>query len=254
MKSIARRLSLSDEQFAARLKHLYECGKSQTQIANSLECHPGTIETYFRKFGIPIRTRSESARVVKGRYIVLSEQEKEVLNGLLLSDMHVERGTFQGRLTFGVLHREFANSIIQNLSSVMWGYLYPYKPKKSPNLNFFCKSAFSVPLFDLHNQWYMKNIKIVPSELVAISPLTLYWWYLGDGYVCPTRNQIALCTDAFSADENNKLCKILNQTYGFQFKVDARNRISMYGENNIVKFLNVIGEPKIKCYEYKWRK
>ena len=180
------------------------------------------------------------------------KQEKEVLDGLLLSDMHIERGVFQGRLTFGVLHKEFANSIIENLKNAMWGYLYPYKPKNSPNMNFFCKSAFSIQMFDLHNVWYREKTKIVPPSLTTISPLTLYWWYLGDGYVCKDRIQIALCTDAFTKSENERLCSILNQTHNLNLRVDARNRISAYGKDNIQQFLEVIGGPKVKCYEYKW--
>ena len=253
MKSIVKQLNLSDDEFKTKLNYLYEGGQSQPQLAKTFGCHLGTIEVYFEKFGLITRTRSESARIVKERHIVLSEQEKDVLSGMLLSDMHIERGAFQGRFTFGVLHEEFANAIRENLKSATWGCLYPYKPKNSPNLNFFCKSAFSIQIFDLHKMWYREKTKIVPPELNVISPLTLYWWYLGDGYVCKNRDQIALCTDAFSKSENERLCSILNQTYDLNLRVDAKNRISMYGKNNIHQFLGVIGEPKVKCYEYKWR-
>ena len=252
MKSIAKQLNLSDDEFKTKLKYLYESGRSQPQLAKTFGCHPATIETYFHRFGIPCRNESGRQRIRRGRSVILNKSETEVLDGLLLSDMHIEQGTFQGRLTFGVLHKEFANAIRDSLKSAVWGYLYPYKPKNSPNMNFFCKSAFSIQILDLHKHWYREKTKIVPPELTTISPLTLYWWYLGDGYVCKDRIQIALCTDAFTKSENERLCSILNQTYNLNLRVDARNRISAYGRDNIQQFLGVIGEPKVKCYEYKW--
>ncbi len=253
MKSIVKQLNLSDDEFKTKLKFLYESGQSQSKIAKTFKCHPGTIEMYFQIFDIRRRNESERQRLRRGRSIILTETENEVLDGLLLSDMHIEKATFQGRLTFGVLHKEFANLILENLRNVVWGNLYPYKPKNSSNVNYFCKSAFNIQMFDLHKIWYKESVKIVPNELNTISPLTLYWWYLGDGYVCKIRDQIALCTDAFSSSENERLCSILNQTYNLNLRVDTRNRISMYGKDNIRQFLEVIGRPKVKCYEYKWR-
>lgn len=32
-----------------------------------------------------------------------------------------------------------------------------------------------------------------------------------------------------------------------------RNRIRFKGQGEMKKFLNYIGKPRLKCYEYKWK-
>lgn len=253
MESLLKRLNYTEEEFRDKLMNLYENDLSQMKISQLFGCYSSTIECYFKKFNISTRNCRERMMIVKRRNVTLNKAEQEILNGLLLSDLHIDIGTFQGRITFGVLHKEFADSIISNLSSIKWTELYPYKSTNSSNVNYFGKSKFYEELYNLHSVWYKDKIKIVPVNLNDISPLTLYWWFLGDGCNSSKRKHLSLCTEAFSKEDNERLVSILNYTYNIPFWVDTRNRISIYGIDHIKKFLNIIGVPKIKCYEYKWK-
>src|SRR5579864_7449465 len=112
-EALYKKLKLNKEEFKNLLIKMYfEDKLSQNKISEKLNCHLGCIEDYFKNFNIKGRNHSESSRIRREKHCFITNKENEILTGLLLSDLHIEDGKFQSRLSFGLLHKEFAQSII----------------------------------------------------------------------------------------------------------------------------------------------
>ncbi len=249
MEALYKKLNLNTIEFKNYLETEYGTGLSQAKIAKNIGCTTECIEQYFKKFKIKGRSAEEAAKILREKHCSFSNKEIEIINGLLLSDLHISASKNQARFTFGVKHKEFADSIVENIPSITWQNLYEYTCERTPNINYFCKSYSYTEIKDLHNKWYLKNKEIPDIELTKE---TLYWWYLGDGYLETSKYALLLCTDSFSKESNLKMVKQLRDL-NFDCYLTTRNRIRFSGNDGARSFLNYIGEPRLKCYEYKWK-
>lgn len=250
-EALYKKLNITKEELVNKIKQLYNSGLSQAKIAQELNCNITCIEGYFKEFKLISRNHSECMKICKERHCEFNSKENEIIIGLLLSDFHIAPEKFQGRFTFGFKHKEFAEYIINNINSIEWGELYEYKPKNSPNINYFGKSRYYTELLELRNKWYKNNKKTVPRDII-LTPDILHWWYLGDGYLETRKYGLFLCTESFTKEDNEFLVNQLNKI-GFSCFLTRRNRIRFSGKDGIKKFLNYIGKSKVKCYEYKWK-
>ena len=249
MISLSKKLGITKDELKDKIEKLYSSGLSQKKISQEIGCHTSTVEKLFKTLKIKSRTLSQSFRLIKEKHINITEEEMEIINGLILSDFHIEKSKFQARFAFTLLHKEFAEKIISELSSIKWGNLYELKSLRTPNINYCGKSQSAVEIRYLREKWYKNNKKIVPKDLV-LSPRVLYWWYLGDGFITKNKNRIELCTDAFSKKDNLFLIKKLKEIK-LLGSLTKRNRIK-FNKENVEKFLNYIGYNTIECYQYKW--
>lgn len=105
-------------------------------------------------------------------------------------------------------------------------------------------------LLMLRKKWYPNNKKTVPSD-IRLSPVSCYWWFLGDGYV--GNSQLVFCTECFDDNSLNILKTKLSNILSTEIGIDYRRRIVIYA-NGIEAFYNYIGECKHQDYAYKWKR
>lgn len=244
-----KRLNITEECLSETLNKMYwGLYMSQSLISKELQCHVTCIEKLFKKYGIEIRTRVESARMVKKKSFKYSKKHLEILNGLIISDIHIEDGAFQSRLSFGFKHKEFADHIIDALSFVPWS-----RPRADKQTGcWHSKSSFFEECKILRDEWYKDNKKIISSSF-KVTKTSLLYWYLGDGMKAKKDSGALLCSESFSEQENLRLCNLINLE-GVPCHVTPSNRIRIKGKNGLNLLLNYIGESPVNCYKYKWTK
>lgn len=247
MQKLHKKLNLTKNQLIEIIHQMYwEDNLSQLQIAKKLNCHPTTIENFFRRKEILSRSSSEASKNRKRRIADIDYHQIEILNGLMLSDFHIEKGAFQARLSFGFKHLEFAEFCIEQLRCFEWSAL---KQDKTTGC-WHSKTKFYENLMDYKNIWYKDGKKISPD--IDISPTTLLLWFLGDGMVTKDGYGAILCSESFSLIENQILHKkILN--LGISNFITKSNRIRISGKGGYKKMLQIIGKCPVECYQYKFK-
>jgi hypothetical protein len=176
----------------------------------------------------------------------LSNIEKQVLEGLVLSDGCLsEASRISSRLSFGFKFKETVDDICKALPSMKFSQ--PWQSQSSKCWH--SKSSFYSDLLNENKRWYVNGKKIVPKDII-ISPISCYWWFIGDGY--NTNGNVYLCTDCFSKKEVfflvNKICKL-----GFKCNITANKRIRFFKEDSL-NFLKWLKENNNihNQYKYKW--
>jgi len=240
-----KKLNYSKEEFKDELISLYwDQNLSQSKIATKLKCDTSCIEQWFKKLDIKTRTQKQACRNTKRKTFKISKDTEKVFDGLMLSDLHIEPYTFQSRASFGVKHLEFAKGIITHTSEFQW---------QEPTYNdtshgWHAKTKFSTNLQTQRERWYPSGIKIVPKDII-ITPKLLLWWFLGDGYI--VNYGAMLCTDSFTKEDNLFLVELINQK-DIPCHLSPNNRIRIKGKLGFKRLISFIGDPPLKCYEYKW--
>ena len=175
----------------------------------------------------------------------LLDKEKEILDGLMLSDgCLTDTSRVSARFTFGFKHKEMSEKVISNLPSLTFSPLWESKITNC----WHGKSHMFSTLLRENIRWYVNGLKIIPKDIL-LTKTSCYWWYIGDGYL--TDDCVFLCTDSFTEEDVGWLVKRISEL-GFKCSRTSRNRIRFYKEDSI-KFLMWIDNNIIKKYEYKWK-
>lgn len=94
--------------------------------------------------------------------------------------------------------------------------------KKYPYIYF--NTIICQPFTELHNNWYINNVKILPSNISQlIDPIALAFWAMGDGGKCG--KGFHLNTVAFSTLEVKLLIEVLKTNFDLNCSIHSRNRI-----------------------------
>jgi len=114
----------------------------------------------------------------KFKYCNLKNKEKEVLDGLMLSDGCLsEKSRISARLTFGFKFKETCEEIFKTISSLNFSPIWQSEQTKC----WHTKSNMYHDLLVENKRWYPQKEKIVPLD-VLITKTSCYWWFIGDGY------------------------------------------------------------------------
>ncbi len=190
------------------------------------------------------------------KYCNMSDVEKEIFDGILISDGSLSISRISGRLSIISKYSETIERIIKDLPSINFSNYWRYdsKPDKRTGksyTNYQTKSNSYHNLLSQYNRWYKNGVKIIPDD-VSITPLMCYWWFVGDGY--NMNNNVYLCTDSF---DNSSLMMINDKLIesGFNTSIRKNNRIAFDKKSSIV-FLDWISKDiEIqKEYLYKWKR
>jgi hypothetical protein len=183
----------------------------------------------------------------KFKYCYLSNTEKEIFDGLLLSDGHLaKKSRISARLTFGFKHKQVINDIIDNMPSIDFSNIYEDVKTKCYHLK--SKSYYDFLIEQM--RWYPKAKKIIPKNIL-ITKKSCYWWFIGDGY--NSRGNVFLCTDSYDKTDNMFLIEKLNN-YGFNPSLTSKNRLR-FNKKETINFLEWIMPMNgvMECYKYKWK-
>lgn len=192
----------------------------------------------------------------KYKYCNISKDEKEIIDGILISDGSISASRISGRLSIISKYQETIDRIISDLPSIEflkpWRYESKLDKRTSKSYtNYQSKSLYYHNLLSEYNRWYKNGVKIIPSD-INITPLMCYWWFVGDGY--NINDNVYLCTDSFDNESINLVNEKLKKL-GFKTSIRPNNRIFFDKKSSIV-FLDWISKniEIQKEYLYKWKK
>lgn len=203
-----------------------------------------------------IEKMKESSKWSEDRYKFcnMSEYEKEIFDGIMLSDGCLSPSRISSRLSLGFKYKETLERIIQDLKSIKFSDILTYESKEHKKTgkrytNYFTKSNFYRDLIYEHKRWYVNKNKIVPSDIILTSTLC-YWWYVCDGFIL--EDNVYLCTESFIEKDLELLKKKLNDL-GFDVTIRKNKRIFLSKESSINFLKWISNDIEIqKEYSYKW--
>ena len=168
-------------------------------------------------------------------------------DGSYLAEQLLEKSIHSSRLTYGSKFKETLEDIQNVLKCFSFGPLW--QSKKSLCWHF--KSKYYKELLFEHEKWYENKIKKIPKD-IKLTPITLYWWFIGDGY---RRHYSAVfCTDAFSQEDKILLIKKFNEIGFFDVHITKNGKRIYIGSSELLKFLKLLMNHNTinKQYEYKF--
>ena len=178
----------------------------------------------------------------------------ELIDGLLLGDGSLDKRAKNARYRHTCKHKEYIEFIIKELSNfdIIINTIYDKDNGYNTGRIFQCYSKVHNELTVHYNRWYNNRKKIVPIDL-ELTPLILLHWYIGDGGFDSNKGylrQISICAHSFTFNEREILCDKL-RNYDLKVLNTKNGRINI-SKKSIPKFLSIIGECPVKCYQYKF--
>lgn len=215
------------------------------------------------------KSLSEIKRLYWEKHVDIDDYLDSVINGIIISDGHCTIGKFQTAISLTSKYEEyvlyFADILKErNISySIRENYGgYRTSAGESRKFTSYTLRTSSYVEFRKYNIWYEtidgRRRKIIP-EVIGVDPLMLLNWYLGDGAL--KKRNTSRCIEfgvyAFGLEEVRlialKICKILD-VYPTEVRVYKQKPgfIISISHSIVPKFLKLIGECPVKCFEYKW--
>ncbi len=242
------------------LERLYLGDKLSTpKIGELFGVTSASISFHLRKHNIPRREMALAVSMGRRNHLLLSEKAKEFINGELLGDMCIMRGSkYASGIAYTSKYKEYiiwlgnaltgfgikqAGKINKHIDKGHGATAYKYYSLRYPELR------------NIYGMFYPEGVKIIPNN-VAFTPITLRQWYIGDGclYFMPNRGrtrQLVLCTNGFSVDCVTLAVEQLNEL-GFISRHQKANNMIGISTHSISDFLDYIGPCPVECYQYKW--
>lgn len=176
----------------------------------------------------------------------------DFLEGCILGDGHLSRRG-NARLIYHCKEPEFVELVATYLNGLNIGGTINTRPNGyGTGFSYQLSSHVSPILTAMHDRWYHTGRKALPLGFL-LTPTIANIWYCGDGGFDSVKGylrQIAIAVHCFSSAEREFLTSQLCQN-----GIAARNRGAMIyiTKRSIPDFLQWIGPPPSRCYEYKWR-
>lgn len=208
------------------------------------------------KDSIDKMSKSSKWKEDKFKYCKMSNIEKEIFDGIMISDGSLNKSRISARLTLGFKYMETINRILSDIISIEFLNPWKYESKVDKRTNksytgYYTKSKFYHDLLIEYNRWYIDGKKIIPDDIL-ISPIMCYWWFVCDGY--NMNGNVFLCTDSFEVKHIENMIYKLKE-FGFISTIRKNKRIALDKKSSLV-FLDFISrDVQIqKEYLYKWQR
>jgi hypothetical protein len=152
-----------------------------------------------------------------------TEEQKEVLIGILLGDGHLEQmseATYRLKIEQSAEKSEYINHLYIifkdccNLEPIL-------KIKPNGNKSLFFQTKTSISLNFYGKQFYKNKIKIVPSLLARwLTPRVLAYWFMDDGSIKSKQSKgTILNTQGFTKAEVEFLIELLKTKFNLEAKI-----------------------------------
>lgn len=180
---------------------------------------------------------SKNLKEYKKNIIPLTEKQKEVLIGIMLGDLNIQKRSKKGnyRLRFEMTSK---NKIyIYHLYDLFKNYVLkePYLIQRKNILGNLVETirfhTISHPHFDFLGEIFIKeNRKIISINSITkyFTPISLSYWFMDDGgrldYKEKGSKAIIFNTQGFKQEEVENLSKELNIKFGFKSKVQNNKK------------------------------
>ncbi|KKM79922.1 hypothetical protein LCGC14_1345080 [marine sediment metagenome] len=234
-------------------------GLSTLKIGDMFGVYSATISSQLIKHGIPRREMALAVSMGRRNNLSLSEKAKEFINGELLGDMCIIKGSeYASSISYSSKYRDYIvwlDKVLLGFGVERAGQINKHIDKGHGAIRYRYYSLRYPELKEIYNVFYPKGVKVIPENLV-FSPIVLRQWYIGDGclYFMPNKGrtrQLALCTHCFSFDCVHRAVEQLNEL-GFISRHQKANNMIGISTHSISDFLDYIGPCPVECYQYKW--
>jgi hypothetical protein len=222
---------------------------------------------FVKKFGHQRRKYPQSDLLL----IESIKTEMDLIQGHLLGDGSIfitgKDCNRDATFNFATKHEEYGQWLVQSTESFAACKLRVYDIYDKRTQKSYHRVSFRTPsnkLFtELRAKWYPEGKKIVPQNLVLTKDLILRW-YMDDGNW--HEKGIYFNTQGFDPKSTEFLRSQLSQFLGLKVTIQKHSGdlyrlfIPVRGtgsgvsstNNNIKRFLEVIGESPISCFSHKW--
>ncbi len=185
-------------------------------------------------------------------YVNFTQEQKEIFDGIMISDGHLSSSRISARITLGFKYKETIERIINDLDCLNFSEIYKYDfiSKINGNIlpNYFTKSNFNATLLSEYNRWYHDGVKVIPKDII-LTPLFCYWWFVMDGYI--NKKSIRLCTECFNNEDLLFIVECFNEINLFpklkdrKITHEVRKRLT-FNTKETIKFFYYIKDIKIQ--------
>ena len=206
-----------------------------------------------------LNTKTSRLTKLERSQIVLPNNLKDILVGLLLGDLYAQKRSTKGntllRFEQGFLHKEY----IDHLYDLFKNYCVsePKVTNRLPNKvtgKTYTRVTFhsmSLPCFnELHNLFYHEGKKVVPDNIgLILTPLSLAYWIADDGSW--DQNTLRLYTNGYTLEEVNLLAKTLTDNFNLICTINKNEdkhtiRIARKSVSCLQTLLNPIMPPMMR--------
>ena len=239
----------------------YNEGLSSVHISNIIRKHPTTILRILRRNNISIRTIKESVVTHNKKEIIeLSSSFKNIMLGLLAGDgsLRIPKKGINPKYTHtdknhgAIIH--FRQLFIDEGIAVSDIYKRVQKSKYGDiNITYKFETEVSPEFLEFYSMFYpIDTRKRLPN--FRVSPLSLLYWYIGDGSVRRPNNCVNFGGQITNKWGNENILNQMKDLFGDKIVYyDNPNYRNFYFPPKEFKLLlSYIGECPIECYKYKW--
>jgi len=180
--------------------------KSSCQIAKELGVDDETIRIWLIRHNIERREKKEACSTVKNYNLTLSEEFKQMLDGLLLGDGCLTKDKrVKGNAYYqhGDKHKNYIEWLRQQFidEGLECSRIYRKEHKRFNSVTYHFITKPYPCLTEQYLRWYPEGKKIVPKDL-ELTPIVCLHWYIGDGSLIKRYNKkrrpyIHLYTNSF---------------------------------------------------------
>jgi len=217
------------------------------------DCKTTSAKKYVRGYCIICYNRllknGALSKIDKNIPKIITNHQLQIINGLMLGDGHLERRSPTHntilRVERSIKDEDYLRDNYKSFEDFCASS--PRFRKKNGVLRFINFATRSVPVFNhLHDKWYNKKTKIVPSD-INLTPLTCAIWFCDDGFFHRARGYLLmkLCTHSFTFDEVERLANILSNKLCCHF-----SPIAMHKDESTYYTINGAGPAARNFYDY----
>ena len=192
----------------------------------------------FSSCGLIVKSKEECSNIFKPRRLsklqqsqfVLSEDLREILVGLLMGDLCMQKRTVNSNpnLKFeqGLVHKDYLFHLYGLFS--IYCRSTPQITNRLPDKrtgNIYTRvtfSTYSLPCFsELYNLFYPEGKKIIPSNIgELLTASSLAYWLADDGTFAKGKDVVILSTDSFPESDVDLLLAVLQNKFGLKCRKD----------------------------------
>lgn len=204
----------------AAIATAYGLGKSESAIARDLGVGRSTVHRRLIEQGAHLRDAVEASDLRRRRVIALTEETKELIDGLLLGDASVgdhRRSEARLELTQRRACEDWVVDIGMRLEAAGFDTRITDRGARGLQLR---TGKYATLTVERH-RWYPQGVKAVPHD-VRLTPLSIAQWYWGDGCTTKDGYRMTFHTDGFQRTHVEFLGARLHDLYGISSRIETR--------------------------------
>lgn len=187
------------------------------------------------------------------RTVLIASEQHQIIEGILIGDGWIDKEN-KNRLSISQKFdkKEFVEHIASKLPFACSVDLYEHKKhwrKKASNSVRYRTVAYE-QIYDYWERWYQNGRKVVPNDF-EITPISLLYWYCGDGSIHRDSKQVRLHTNSFEQQDLERLQSQFEKL-GIYTTIDGRN-VTCIRSQCTQRFFELLGSiTPFECFAYKW--